>query len=278
MEFIPRFLPRAFSVSELFMFSSINAYYFSFAFDSLIYRSQRQFISGCNISNVLIFTPWIFLNFSGIIHAILGQYIGLMSLVLGLGATFASISPYNAPEIIWTFVTEILTRESQIFGYMAIILSAGLLAISQLAPLYPNFIIRKAFHILAFVIFMPPIILSKSDKPRLLIFAFNCVTIFLILLEALRYGGHLPEPISRWFKYHSNGREKLPETMILTHIYLLMGCAFPPTATFILLSGGVFPAEWALWSLAGVIFLGVGDTFAAIGGKKYGKTRWRETS
>ena len=111
------------------MFSAVNAYYVSFAFDSLIYRSQRQYIAGCNISNVLIFTPWIFLNFSALIHVLIGKYIGLISLFLGLIATFLSISPYNDPAVIWTFVSEILTREAQIFGYMAIILATGLVLI-----------------------------------------------------------------------------------------------------------------------------------------------------
>ena len=57
-----------------------------------------------------------------------------------------------------------------------------------------------------------------------------------------------------------------------------MGSAFPPTATFILLGGGIFTPEWALWSMAGIVFLGVGDTCAAILGKKYGKTKWRALS
>lgn len=125
---------------------------------------------------------------------------------------------------------------------------------------------------------MPPIIMAKTDKPRLLIFAFNCVTVALIILECLRWGGRLPESVSRWFKSFANGREKLPETMLVTHIYLLMGCAFPPTTTFILIGGGIFPTEWAIWSLAGVIFLGIGDTLAAVGGKAYGRTKWREMS
>ena len=35
---------------------------------------------------------------------------------------------------------------------------------------------------------------------------------------------------------------------------------------------------WTLHSLAGVIFLGVGDSMAAIGGKAFGQSRWRELS
>ena len=111
------------------MYSSTNAFYFSFAFDSLIYRSQRQYIAGCNISNVLIFTPWVFLNFSGLIHVLIGKYVGVLSLFLGLIVTFVSISPYNEIEIIFTFLKEVLTKEIEIFGYMAIVLALGFLVI-----------------------------------------------------------------------------------------------------------------------------------------------------
>lgn len=37
-------------------------------------------------------------------------------------------------------------------------------------------------------------------------------------------------------------------------------------------------STWTLYSISGVIFLGVGDSMAAIGGKAYGKTKWREYS
>jgi hypothetical protein len=127
MEIIPRFLPQAFSVSELFLFSAVNAYYFSFAFDSLIYRAQRQYISGCNISNVLSFTPWIFLNFSGLIFTVTGMPI--ISLAAGMIATVASISPYNEPGLLWTFLCEILKNDVPVLLYMAIVLAAGALLI-----------------------------------------------------------------------------------------------------------------------------------------------------
>lgn len=139
--------------------------------------------------------------------------------------------------------------------------------------------IRKGFHFLAFVLFVPPIVFAKFDKPRMIVFAFNCVSVFLIFIEIIRWGeGIFPQRMTTWFKQFCNGRERMAETMILTHIYLLMGCGFPLTASYILLSGGVFPNEWVIWSLAGVIVLGVGDSAAAILGKWYGRTKWRELS
>lgn len=68
------------------------------------------------------------------------------------------------------------------------------------------------------------------------------------------------------------------DTFIATHIWLLMGCAFPLCATYTLFDGGVIAPEWTLWSCAGIVFLGIGDSAAAILGKQYGKTKWRQLS
>jgi dolichol kinase len=114
-----------------------------------------------------------------------------------------------------------------IFGYMALTMTMGLFLLSSVAGSVPTFILRKGFHLLAFVLFLPPIAYSKYDKPRLIVFAFNCVTVALILLEILRFGGHLPQAFSDWFKDMSSGRERDADTVIATHIWLLMGCAFP---------------------------------------------------
>ena len=160
---------------------------------------------------------------------------------------------------------------------MALTLILGLGALNQFSTELPNYQLRKGFHALAFFLFVPPIIFAKYDRPRMLIFAFNCVSVFLIIVEVLRHsGGIFPDSVSRWFKSMSNGRERIPENMIVTHIYLLMGCAFPVTASYILLSGSIFTNEWTLWSLSGVVFLGIGDSFAAILGKLYGTTKWRQ--
>ena len=111
-----------------------------------------------------------------------------------------------------------------------------------------------------------------------MVFAFNCVSVALIILEVLRFNNLLPSQISVWFKRLSDGRERESGTLIATHIYLLMGCAFPLSATYILTGGTVYTSEWTLWSCSGIVFLGIGDTCAAVFGKMFGKTRWRELS
>ena len=120
--------------------------------------------------------------------------------------------------------------------------------------------------------------MANNDKPLLLVFAFNSVSVVMIGIEILRYANMLPQHVSDWFKSFCLDRERLPDAMILSHIYLLTGCAFPVTSTFTLVSGGIFPTEWTLYSLSGVVFLGVGDTCAAILGRRYGSDKWREFS
>ena len=63
--------------------------------------------------------------------------------------------------------------------------------------------------------------------------------------------------------------------MMLTHLYLLIGCAFPATITFIILDGGFMDGELAVFAYSGVVLLGIGDSVAAIYGKMTGSGRWR---
>lgn len=197
MELISRFLPNCFSVSELFIYSSINSFYVTFAYDSLIFRGQRLLIAGCNVSNVLSFTPWICLNFSGILYLVFRKVIpnhttsSMVSILCGLILTFLSIHPYNEPEMVFSFLKDMVQQEIYLILYIAVTLVMGLFTISQLAPTTPNYILRKYFHGLAFIMFLPPIIFTKFDKPRMLIFAFNCVSVLLIYFELLRYNGNI---------------------------------------------------------------------------------------
>jgi len=62
--------------------------------------------------------------------------------------------------------------------------------------------------------------------------------------------------------------------LILSHIYLLLGCSFSVNISFILLDGGFFNGEFGVFALSGVMFLGVGDAVAALFGSRYGTSLW----
>jgi len=80
--------------------------------------------------------------------------------------------------------------------------------------------------------------------------------------------------VDSYFKSFCDGRESGPNNLILTHIYLLIGCAFAPTISFVLLDGGFFSGDFLIFGLSGVVFLGIGDSLASIVGKDYGSTPW----
>lgn len=212
---IPRHFPGQFSVSEVFIFAAINSFFLCFAFDGLINEEVKRYRAGCNISNILAFTPWMFLNFAGLVCLCSNlccrrfpKFVFLISCTFGVALTYAYITPFNTADIWIQFINDVIIDNMALFGYMALTLMMGLLVLNGISDSVPNFILRKSFHLLAFVLFLPPICFSKYDKPRLICFAFNCVTVALILLEILRFGGHLPQSFSDWFKEKSSGRER----------------------------------------------------------------------
>ncbi|KAI3639836.1 hypothetical protein MIR68_002150 [Amoeboaphelidium protococcarum] len=67
--------------------------------------------------------------------------------------------------------------------------------------------------------------------------------------------------------------------MILSHLYLLIGCSLPLFITMYIpnLTSGNQNAR-VLASTAGIVALGIGDTFAALVGKRYGRLKWSKLS
>ena len=61
-----------------------------------------------------------------------------------------------------------------------------------------------------------------------MVFAFNCVTVLMILIELTRYFFKDEEPFIKrtfetYFKSFCDEREKAPDALIVTHIFLLIG-------------------------------------------------------
>jgi len=62
-------------------------------------------------------------------------------------------------------------------------------------------------------------------------------------------------------------------SIVLTHIYLLLGCALPVFISFFVLRG-IYSATSLLIALSGVAVTGLGDAAASYCGVKYGKRKW----
>ena len=96
----------------------------------------------------------------------------------------------------------------------------------------------------------------------------------MILVECCRcrYGW-----LDGYFRAYTTSKREL-EYNIVTHIYLLMGIALPPTISFIILDGGFFNGEFTIFAFSGLVFLGVGDSMACLWGKNFGKCYWTHHS
>ena len=73
-------------------------------------------------------------------------------------------------------------------------------------------------------------------------------------------------------------KEKNKDNLILSHLFLLLGCWVPTVSSYIMLNGAEFTPHFIYLSLSGLIFVGIGDSMAALGGTLYGKTKWPERS
>lgn len=238
MEVGSRFLPSSFSVSELFLFATLNAYYTGFFIDSALYRDQRSEVD--NVTNMLVFSPWAFANFLALFNLPLAcledRYVfrftngfkAFITTSFSVYMVYWFLAPDNDMATLTAFAKHVIVEQLPLFFFMLVVLLMGMLLIGEFRTTTANFKVRKMFHLLAFILFTPGIMMAKFERPLLLVFALNCVTVALVILELVRYSGLVLSPEqSSWFKQFCEGRERLQNTTIFTHIYLLMGCGFP---------------------------------------------------
>ena len=133
----------------------------------------------------------------------------------------------------------------------------------------PKTVVRKSYHILALLLFGPGQVL----QPEMLRLAYAAAFALLCTLELVRGARlrRLSDLLQRFVDEHKDDRDG--GVVVLTHIYLLLGCAIPS----FLCPHSVAEREGhfgILLPLSGVLIVGVGDTAASIYGKLCGRTRW----
>ena len=134
---------------------------------------------------------------------------------------------------------------------------------------------RKVYHFLTVALFCPAILL----QPDLLRHCLAIAIVLFALLELIRcfrlppLAEHLDAFLSTFIDSRDSG------TLILTHIYLLLGCGLPiwlaPAATAA--TSNTSNALLAAAPHAGVLVLGVGDAFASLVGVHFGKRKWPQS-
>jgi len=130
----------------------------------------------------------------------------------------------------------------------------------------PKTIVRKIFHGIAFLIFAP----LYYDREFFAVIT-TIVFVLFIGIELLREFDVKPfsKILSRYLEPFREQQDS--GSLILTHIYLLAGFSIPIWLSITYQKPGMFSM---LSIYAGVLSLGVGDTFASLFGKRYGKRTW----
>ena len=123
--------------------------------------------------------------------------------------------------------------------------------------------IRKGFHIMAVVMFVPALAF-QTDFLRI---SFALALGIFILVEAIRVWRIPPlgEKIQTFLKAFTDSRDS--DVLIISHFSLLLGCAIP-----IWLSSTI-AKDRPLAAYAGIVSLGIGDTMASLVGYNFGSMR-----
>lgn len=119
---------------------------------------------------------------------------------------------------------------------------------------------RKFFHALAVLLFVPGI----AWDPAFMHLAFSGALAVFVLCEYLRYCAVYPVGATLHFFLSQFLDSKDSGLVILSHGYLLSGCA----------AGLWVESQSRITQQLGVLALGVGDAVASIVGRQYGRIHW----
>lgn len=123
---------------------------------------------------------------------------------------------------------------------------------------------RKWFHLIAVILFGP----VTWQFPQLMSLSYAIAFCVLVVLETLRGDAPL---LQSFYTAFIDGSKDDGEQIIVSHIFLIIGCAAPLWVSEVLSnrsSSSLLVAEF------GVLCIGVGDAMGAVIGKSMGKHKW----
>ncbi|XP_028399200.1 dolichol kinase-like isoform X2 [Dendronephthya gigantea] len=212
-----------------------------------------SFYAICLLSFMSVFLPSFYITLGGVNPVL-------------WAVKFLSLNPTRIRLIIYWFAIVLLS-------FAVVVWKSSYHEKKDDRPLTPNIIVRKIFHILAVAIFIPGILYD----PSLLHMCSSVATSLFLFIEFIRFGRIKPfgEMFHRHLSPLIDQRDSGP--LILTHVYLLTGCALPLW---------LFPLDYHKLSqngcnlllYSGVLSIGVGDAAASVFGVKFGKHRWKGTT
>lgn len=163
-------------------------------------------------------------------------------------------------------------------AYCACTIVLGLISVFSLSAVVEVDTRRKVFHGTMVAMLLPTIFID----PCFVALALALVLAIFLLLDLIR-ASQLPplsKPIAKFLTPYVDGRD-LRGPVVVSHIFLLIGCAIP---LWLSLAGIERTGDepWEAWNvksrdvsmLAGVICVGMGDAAASLIGRRYGRRKW----
>lgn len=131
----------------------------------------------------------------------------------------------------------------------------------------PQIIQRKYFHIMAIIIFVPTMLI---DTAWLKLALSGAIFVFLVIesVRIVRFP-YLASFIDGYIEEFVDERDS--GELVLTHIFLLLGCGIP---VFLCNGSGV---DGVTLKSSGIAMLAIGDTMASVVGVNFGRTKWPGT-
>jgi dolichol kinase len=163
-------------------------------------------------------------------------------------------------------------------AYWLGIIVTGLAIVFRLSPVYEVDTRRKVFHFMMVAMFLPTIYVD----PCYVALALALMLAIFLLLDLLR-ASQLPplsKPIARFLTPYVDGRD-LRGPVVISHIFLLIGCAIPlwlslaslPRHGSGPLKGWEVPTR-EVSMVSGVVCVGLGDAAASLVGRRWGHRKW----
>ncbi|KAK3327202.1 hypothetical protein B0T19DRAFT_421064 [Cercophora scortea] len=163
-------------------------------------------------------------------------------------------------------------------AYWAGVIVVGLAIVMRLSPIYEVDTRRKVFHFMMVAMFLP----TTFIDPTYIALALSLVLAIFLLLDLLR-ASQLPplsKPIARFLTPYVDGRD-LRGPVVISHIFLLIGCAIPlwlslaslPRVGAGALEGWDVPTR-DVSMVSGIVCVGLGDAAASLIGRRWGRTKW----
>ncbi|KAE9365944.1 hypothetical protein N431DRAFT_430119 [Stipitochalara longipes BDJ] len=163
-------------------------------------------------------------------------------------------------------------------AYWLAIIIVGLAIVFRLSAVYEVDTRRKVFHFMMVAMLLP----ATYVDPTFAALALSLMLAIFLLLDLFR-ASQLP-PLSKSLAYfltpYVDGRD-LKGPVVISHIFLLIGCAIPLWLSLGSLprSGKGYLEGWEVPTrevsmVSGVICVGMGDAAASLIGRRYGRHKW----